>query len=120
MLCGVILQVHDEFPFRREKALPVDLDNPVTVVLEEFQDPPVEIIALLGDVVFEDSSRKNKVGSHDEFSRQIGLHVTKGGQLRGKPRLFLFKDVLIGAFIANAKELKRFLLTVISERHLDP
>src|SRR2546426_9190248 len=46
------LSLHDALPIL--KTLAVNLDHSVTVLLEELEDPAVEVVALLRDVVLEE------------------------------------------------------------------
>jgi hypothetical protein len=53
-------EVDDEMAFGRVKALVINLDDSVALVLVELQDPSVEIIALIAHIIFGEPSREHK------------------------------------------------------------
>ena len=60
VLGGAPLHVYDEVPFGREKSLFINLHDPVTVLLKEFQNPSVKVVPLIRYIVFDEARRQNE------------------------------------------------------------
>ncbi|ULA67152.1 MAG: hypothetical protein LZF62_200038 [Nitrospira sp.] len=113
-------EIDDEFSLRRKKSLPIDLHDPVTVLLKKLQDPSVEIVAFLRDIGLNHARGQYEARARDVFLREACFKMVMGGQVFLKLFLLLLEEVLIRTAIADAKYLNRFAFACISKYHLDP
>src|SRR5207249_4920506 len=90
------------------EALAVDLDHAVTVLLEELEDPAVEVVAFLRDVVLVQDVRNVEPAApqlvHDApvIDLAVGLHVVE------QTLDVLLEDVVLGTSLAHAGDEDRF------------
>src|SRR5256885_181540 len=102
------------------EALAVDLDHSVAVLLEELEDPTVEVVALLRDIVLVQNVRNVEPAApqlvHDApvVDLAVGLHVVE------QALDVLLEDLVLGAAFAHTGDEDRFAVLRIPDLDPDP
>lgn len=95
--------IDDQFTLRRIEASIVDLDDPIALLLVELQDPSVEIVPLLSDVLLDHPGGQNKPAISEIVPHKLRLNPVMNGEQFRELRFLLIVDILVGASIAQAE-----------------
>ena len=113
-------EVDDQFTLWRVEPLVIDLHDSIAVFLIELENPSVEVISFVGDVLGIDARGENEAGAIQGFGHQGGFEMVMGVEHFEKQSFFLIEDILITSAISDAKEMNGFSRFVIAERDLCP
>ena len=95
--------IDNQLTLRRIEASIVDLNDPVALLLVELQDPSVEIIPLISDVLLDHPGGENKPAITEIAPHKLRLHAVMNGEPFRELRLLLIVDILVGTPIAQAE-----------------
>src|SRR6185436_18668365 len=100
--------------------MPIHLDDPVALLLEKFQNPPVKVVAIVIDVPLDHTGGDQKPGSGDLFTDDLSFFIIKDAQAIQEILAFLLENVLIGAAIPATQQLDGFSFAAVPQCNLDP
>src|SRR5512147_2057748 len=95
--------IDNQLTLRRIEASIIDLDDPIALLLVELQDPSVEIIPLISDVLLDHPGGENKPAITEIAPHKLRLHAVMNGEQFRELRFLLIVDILVGAPIAQAE-----------------
>lgn len=112
--------IDDQVALRRIEASIVDLDDPIALLLVELQDPSVEIVPFLSDVLLNHPGGQNKPAIGEIAPHKLRLNLVMNGEQFREFGFLLIVNILVGASIAQAEQLDRLAVALVTQGHLDP